>query len=99
MPSTGGIISREVARVLREDFHWEEMRLRRRLKLLARIGEMVTPQTTLHVITNDPDDNRTLACAVEGQAHLIVSGDHDLRRLKVYQGIPIVTQVQGVVAA
>jgi len=53
-------IVREVARVLREDFHWEEIRLRRRLKLLVRIGEMVTPQTTLHVITNDPDDNRIL---------------------------------------
>src|SRR5262245_28359784 len=86
-------IVREVARVLREDFHWGEMRLRRRLRLLVRIGEMVTPQTTLHVITNDPDDNRILECAVEGQAHLIVSGDRDLRRLKVYQGIPIVTPI------
>jgi uncharacterized protein len=84
-------IVREVARVLREDFHWEERRLRRRLKLLVRIGEMVTPQTPLHVITNDPDDNRILECAVEGQVHLVVSGDRDLRRLKAYQGIPIVT--------
>ena len=84
-------IVREVARVLREDFHWEERRLRRRLKLLVRLGEIVTPQMTLHVITNDPDDNRILECAVEGQAHLMVSGDRDLRRLKVYQGIPIVT--------
>ena len=84
-------IVREVARVLREDFHWEERRLRRRLKLLVRTGEIVTPQSTLHVILHDPDDNRILECAVEGQAHLIVSGDRDLRRLKVYQGIPIVT--------
>ena len=84
-------IVREVARVLREDFHWEEMRLRRRLKLLVRMGEIVTPQNTLYVILHDPDDNRILECAVEGQAHLIVSGDRDLRRLKVYQGIPIVT--------
>jgi len=84
-------IVREVAGVLREDFHWEERRLRRRLKLLVRLGEIVTPQITLHVITNDPDDNRILECAVEGQAHLIVSGDRDLRRLKVYQGIPVVT--------
>jgi predicted nucleic acid-binding protein len=53
-------IVREVARVLREDFHWEERRLRRRLKLLVRIGEMVTPQTPLYVITNDPDDNRII---------------------------------------
>ena len=39
-------IVREVAGVLREDFHWEERRLRRRLKLLVRLGEIVTPQTT-----------------------------------------------------
>ena len=84
-------IVREVARVLGEDFYWEERRLRRRLKLLVRLGEIVTPQITLHVTTNDPDDNRILECAVEGQAHLMVSGDRDLRRLKVYQGIPIVT--------
>lgn len=84
-------IVREVARVLREDFHWEETRLRRRLKLLVRVGEIVTPQSTLHVIIHDPDDNRILECAAAGQAHLIVSGDRDLRRLKVYQGIPIVT--------
>lgn len=84
-------IIREVARILREDFHWEEARLRRRLKLLVRVGELVTPQHPLHVITNDPDDNRILECAVEGQANLIVSGDRDLRRLKLYQGIPIVT--------
>jgi predicted nucleic acid-binding protein len=57
----------------------------------VRLGEIVTPQITVHVITNDPDDNRILECAVEGQAHLIVSGDRDLRRLKVYQDIPIVT--------
>jgi putative PIN family toxin of toxin-antitoxin system len=82
---------REVARILREDFHWEETRLRRRLKLLVRVGELVTPQHPLHVITNDPDDNRILECAVEGQANVIVSGDRDLRRLKLYQGIPIVT--------
>jgi hypothetical protein len=84
-------IVREVARVLWEDFHWEERRLRRRLKLLVRMGEIVMPQSTLHVILHNPDDNRILECAVEGQAHLIVSGDRDLRRLKIYQGIPIVT--------
>ena len=82
---------REVARILREDFHWEETQLRRRLKLLVRVGELVIPQHSLHVIPNDPDDNRILECAVEGYATLIVSGDRDLRRLKVYRGIPIVT--------
>lgn len=39
---------------------------------------------------SDPDDPRILACAVAGSAHLIVSGDRDLRRLGTYDSIAIV---------
>jgi predicted nucleic acid-binding protein len=38
----------------------------------------------------DPDDNRVLECAVEGDADLIVSGDRHLVRLQSFQGIGIV---------
>jgi hypothetical protein len=48
---------------------------------------------TLDVIREDPPDNRILECAVEGRANLIVSGDRHLRRLKIYQGIPIVRPI------
>jgi predicted nucleic acid-binding protein len=34
-----------------------------------------------------------LECAVEGKADVIVSGDHHLRDLKSYQGIPIVRPI------
>jgi predicted nucleic acid-binding protein len=84
---------REVARVLREDFAWQERTLIRRLKLITRTGEIITPKVTLNVIVEDPADNRILECAVEGEAHLIVSGDRHLQRLKTYQGIPIVRPV------
>ena len=70
----------------------ERVRIRR-LKLLTRAGEIILPQHTLEVITEDPPDNRILECAVEGSADLIVSGDGHLRELKVYQGIPIVRPV------
>lgn len=40
--------------------------------------------------SRDFDDNKFLACAVEGHADYIVSGDRDLTDLKSYQGIPIV---------
>jgi putative PIN family toxin of toxin-antitoxin system len=43
------------------------------------------------VIPADPTDEMVLACAVEGQADLIVSGDHHLLDLGEYQGIPIIT--------
>jgi putative PIN family toxin of toxin-antitoxin system len=42
-------------------------------------------------IPDDPQDEEVLACAVEGMADLIVSGDRHLLDLEEYQGIPIVT--------
>jgi len=43
------------------------------------------------VIPADPTDEIVLACAVEGQADLVVSGDHHLLDLGEYHGIPITT--------
>ena len=77
---------------MRRDLAWEDPRVTRRLKLLAKISVLVTPTLVLDVLTADPPDNRILECAVAGKADLIVSGDLHLRRLKAYQGIPVVRQ-------
>jgi putative PIN family toxin of toxin-antitoxin system len=42
-------------------------------------------------IPADPQDEKFLACAIEGQVDLIVSGDHHLLDLVVFEDIPIVT--------
>ena len=42
-------------------------------------------------IPDDPDDEAILACAVDGLADLIVSGDRHLLDLIEFRGIPIVT--------
>jgi putative PIN family toxin of toxin-antitoxin system len=86
-------IVREVARVLREDFFWEESRIIRRLKQLSKKGEIVIPRMTIEVIHDDPADNHILECAVASHADVIVSGDHHLLRLKSYEGIPIVRPI------
>ncbi len=39
----------------------------------------------------DPADGIVLACALDAQADLIVSGDHHLLEMGVYRGIPILT--------
>ena len=41
-------------------------------------------------VGRDPDDEAVIACALAAHADLIVSGDHDLRVLKIYQHIRIV---------
>jgi len=45
-------------------------------------------------IPQDPADERVLACALDAQADLIVSGDRHLLSLGAYQGIPILTARQ-----
>lgn len=42
-------------------------------------------------IPQDPVDEMVLACAIDAQADLIVSGDHHLLDLGTYRSIPILT--------
>jgi putative PIN family toxin of toxin-antitoxin system len=44
----------------------------------------------LNAVPRDPEDNRVLECAIEGQAQYVVSGDNDLLVLKDFRGIQIV---------
>ena len=83
-------ILREIAGVLRKHLQWQEMDIVAYLKLVARIGEIVSPKITLQVVAEDPADDRILECALAGGADLIVSGDHHLRKLRSYRGIGIV---------
>ncbi|MFQ6057884.1 MAG: putative toxin-antitoxin system toxin component, PIN family [Anaerolineae bacterium] len=43
------------------------------------------------VVLDDPDDDAVIACALEGNAEYIVSGDPHLKALGEYKGIKIVT--------
>ena len=66
---------------------------------LESIAEIVRPDMVLHVIEDDPDDNRVLECAVKGSADYIVTGDRHLLKLGSYEAIPIVTVRQFLDAA
>ena len=83
-------ILRELAHVLRDILHFEEADIVARLKLVAKVAEIVSPTISLRVIADDPTDDRILECAVAGGAGLIVSGDRHLRKLKSFRNIGIV---------
>jgi uncharacterized protein len=57
---------------------------------LADLAEMTPGVLIVHAVKADPSDNIYLACAVEGKADFVVSGDKHLKNLKTYQGIRIV---------
>jgi putative PIN family toxin of toxin-antitoxin system len=53
---------------------------------------LITPgMQSLPGVTRDPKDDPVVACAVEGGAEFIVSGDRDLLVLGVYQGVRMMT--------
>jgi uncharacterized protein len=61
---------------------------------LENVAEVVSPAYSLSVITEDPEDNRVLECAIAGRADIIVSGDRHVLKLGGYQGIVILTARQ-----
>jgi hypothetical protein len=44
----------------------------------------------VEVVKNDPADDKYLACAAEGKADFIISGDHHLTDIETFRGIRIV---------
>jgi putative PIN family toxin of toxin-antitoxin system len=63
-------------------------RVRAKLESAALVIE---PNLGLTVVTDDPDDDRVLECAVAGRVGYIVSGDRHLLKLGSYRAISIVT--------
>jgi uncharacterized protein len=55
-----------------------------------KVAVLTPGDLTVEAVPDDPADDIVLACAVEGSADFIISGDHHLLDLKNYQGIKIV---------
>ena len=54
-------------------------------------AEFVKVTSRVEVIRDDLSDNAFLACALDGRADAIVSGDRHLLELRSFKGIPILT--------
>ena len=88
-------IMKEVSRVLRyprirQKFHPNDDTLKRFFRLVFRKAVVTKDIYKTDKITDDPSDNKFLACALEGKADFIVSRDSHLRNLKQFHGIKIV---------
>jgi uncharacterized protein len=60
------------------------------IDLIDTDAEFVGGNLTLPGACRDPKDDKFLACAIEGNADYIVSGDNDLLDLGDYQTVKIV---------
>lgn len=87
-------IIKEVNRVLhypriQQRFNPDEENVKRFFKLIFKKALITKDRYKTDRITDDPTDNKFLACALEGKADYILSRDPHLRNLKHYQGIQI----------
>lgn len=64
------------------------------LDVLREWAHLVPVTLELQVVTDDPNDNHVIACAVEGGAGFLVSGDHHLTQLGQFRDVRILSPVQ-----
>ena len=63
------------------------------LEVLKKFTVLVPGTMIVDAVPDDPDDNIIIACAIEAEADVIVTGDQHLLSIGSYHGIPIVTAV------
>ena len=88
-------ILKEVSRVLqypriKERFKPKDETIRRFFRLVFRKAVITKDLYTTDRITDDPSDNKFLACALEAKADFIVSRDPHIRNLKQFHGVKII---------
>jgi len=62
--------------------------------VLRDVALLVPGAVRVEAVPGDADDNHVVACAMEGRAEFIVSGDEHLRSLGQYQSVRIVSPAQ-----
>ena len=81
----------ELGSVLENDFDWAHEETQDLCNLINELADIAIPKQKLRVITDDPDDNKILECALASRADYIISGDKHLLKLGAYKTIPIIT--------
>lgn len=80
----------EFGRILVDKFGWDAPMAEEAVALVARVSTIIRPSMQLAEVDADPDDDRILEAALEGQADMIVSGDKHLLRIGTWRDIPVV---------
>lgn len=92
---TSILINHEIFKVLHRDYIYNKYGLTEEIiddmASFLYEGTILTEDSyEIQKVKKDPEDNKFIACAIEGEADYIVSGDGHLLSLKHYKGIQIV---------
>lgn len=76
---------------IRKYHGWTDEQIDTFVALLYAQSVVTEGKLTVHIITKDPQDNKLLACAQEGNVEYLVSGNDHLLELKSHEGTQIIT--------
>jgi uncharacterized protein len=80
---------------IRHKYHLSDDEIEQTMTLLEHDALLVAGDSKVAgSVPDDPQDEMFLACALDGQADVIVSGDHHLLDLGVFRDIPIISARQ-----
>lgn len=60
------------------------------IEVVTLNADIVRTTTHITIVKDDHSDDKIIACAVDGGAHYLVSGDQHLLKVREYQGVTIV---------
>ncbi len=80
----------EILTVLVSKFSKDREFISRTALFLADIAMIVKPSRKIYVL-KDVTDNKILECALAGNAHVIVTGDKEMLKLREFEGIRIIS--------
>ena len=87
---TSTAILSETTQKLKIKFGWQDKQIIHFLKTIAKVASVIKPKSTIHILTDEPD-NRILECACEAKVDYIITGDKHLLMLKQFQEICIIS--------
>lgn len=68
----------------------KNLEMKRSVEKISSIAKLVVPSRKLKIVKDDPDDDKILECALEGNADFIISNNWHLLSLKSFLGISII---------
>ncbi len=80
----------ELLSILSTKFSRDREEISRVAVILSEMAEWVRPTIRISVLKDEPD-NRILECAASGEADIIVTGDKEMLRLKVYEKTNVIS--------
>lgn len=88
---TSKAILEEYEQAIRRDFTEMIESLPGLIRDIMAISTLAEPSSRLHVVKEDPDDDKIIECAVAAGAEFIITYDSHLLKLREYGGIRILT--------